>query len=43
MPKPLDDCVKKLIAKGYPKDKAWAICIESTGYRKKNGKWTKKK
>jgi hypothetical protein len=26
MPQWVEDCVKALIAKGYDKDKAWAIC-----------------
>lgn len=29
MPKKLDSCVKKLKAKGYSEDSAWAICTES--------------
>jgi hypothetical protein len=44
LPKKLEDCVKKLIAKGYTKSKAYAICVESTGFKKKKGGgWTKKK
>ena len=43
MPALVDRCVKKLIAKGYSKDSAWAICLKSTGYRKKDGKWVKTK
>jgi len=34
MPEELDRCVKKLIAKGYSEDQAWAICkssIKETG------------
>lgn len=44
MPAKLDRCVDKLKKKGYSEDKAWAICVESTGYKKKKGGgWTKKK
>ena len=44
MPKELDRCVKKLKEKGYDKQKAWKMCIESTGWRpKKGGGWTKEK
>lgn len=44
MPKKLDDCVKKLMAKGKTKSQAYAICSKSTGYKKaKGGKWTKRK
>jgi len=44
MPKKLDDCLKKVMAQGYSKDKAYKICVTSTGWkRKKGGGWTKKK
>jgi hypothetical protein len=44
MPKKLEDCVKKVMAQGKSKSEAYAICSESTGYKKaKGGKWKKKK
>ena len=43
MPAKLERCVKK-VKKKSPKVKAWAICSESTGVkRKKGGGWTKGK
>ena len=46
MPKILDRCVRKVKAKAKKQGKkvnAWAVCSESTGYkRKKGGGWTKK-
>lgn len=41
MPAKLKRCVKKVMAKGAPKDAAWPICVKSTGqkpHRKKKGK-----
>ena len=44
MPQKLDDCVQKMIAKGYSKDAAYGICVKSTGIKKKKGGgWTKGK
>jgi len=43
-PPQLDRCVEQVMAKGYSKDSAYAICVESTGWKKrKGGGWTKKK
>jgi hypothetical protein len=43
MPKKLERCVKKVKKKGSGKD-AWAICVKSTGIKKKKGGgWTKGK
>jgi len=40
----LDRCVKDLKAKGHSESSAYAICVESTGWKKKKGGgWTKKK
>ena len=42
MPKKLEDCVKKVMAQGKSKSEAYAICSESTGYKKAKGnKWKK--
>ena len=44
MPKKLDSCVRKVMAKGKSKSSAYAICSTSTGYkRKKGGGWTKRR
>ncbi len=44
MPKQLDDCVKKVMQKGYTKSQAYAICAKSTGWVKRSGgKWINKK
>ena len=41
MPKVLERCVQKVRAQGNAKN-AYAICVESTGYkRKRGGGWTK--
>jgi len=43
MPKVLDDCVKKLKAKGHSQSSAFAICSKQTGFVKaKGGKWVRK-
>lgn len=44
MPEILENCVKKLIKKGYSKDRAYSICVKQTGIKpKKGGGWTKGK
>jgi hypothetical protein len=44
MPKILDKCVKKVKKQGKSKSSAYAICVKSTGWKKKKGGgWTKKK
>lgn len=44
MPKILEKCVRDIIAKGYKKSSAYAICSKSTGYKKKKGGgWTRRK
>jgi hypothetical protein len=44
MPEVLDRCVKKLMSQGYSKDKAFAICVKSTGWKRgKGGRWVKAK
>ena len=44
MPEVLDRCVKRLMNQGYSKDKAYAICVKSTGWKRgKGGKWIKAK
>jgi len=44
MPEVLDRCVKSLMRKGYSKDRAYAICVKSTGWKRgKGGKWVKMK
>ena len=44
MPKILEDCVSQVKAKGHSESSAYAICVESTGWKKKKGGgWTKKK
>jgi hypothetical protein len=44
MPEVLDRCVKRLMNQGYSKDKAYAICVKSTGWKRgKGGKWVKSK
>jgi len=46
MPKKLDRCVKKVSGEGKSQSSAYAICSESTGYKRtKGGGWknTKKK
>lgn len=44
MPKKLDRCVRKVRKKGASKSRAYAICVESTGIkRKKGGGWTRGK
>lgn len=44
MPAKLERCVRKLRRKGRPKSSAWAICVKSTGIkRKKGGGWTKRR
>lgn len=44
MPEVLDRCVRKVVAKGYDKNRVYAICSKSTGWVKsKGGKWIKKK
>ena len=43
-PQILDRCVKKVKAQGRSESSAYAICVESTGWKKgKGGGWTKKK
>jgi len=43
MPKKLERCVKRVSKKKGTKS-AWAICVKSTGWkRKKGGGWTKRK
>lgn len=43
MPEILDRCVSKLMAKGHSKSRAYAICTDSTGWKKKKGGgWTKR-
>ena len=36
MPQILEDCVSKVIAKGIPEDRAWALCKTSIGMSKKD-------
>ena len=44
MPKKIDRCVQKVMAKGHTKASAYAICVTSTGCRRaKGGKWTCRK
>ena len=46
MPAKLERCVRKVRAKSrkYPVKSAWAICVKSTGIKKKKGGgWTKGK
>ena len=44
MPKKLDSCVRKVMAKGKSKSSAYAICSVSTGWkRKKGGGWKKRR
>lgn len=44
MPQILEECVQDLMAKGYAKHSAYAICVTKTGYKKKKGGgWTKRK
>ena len=44
MPAKLERCIRKVVRKGMSRDSAWAICIKSTGIRrKKGGGWTKGK
>lgn len=44
MPKKLDRCVKKVMAKGKTKSQAYGACAKSTGIKqKKGGGWTKGK
>jgi len=46
MPAKLERCVRKVRAKSrkYPVKSAWAICVKSTGIKKKKGGgWTKPK
>jgi len=40
-PKPLERCVRKVRQKGHSKSSAYAICVKSTGWKKKKGGgWT---
>jgi hypothetical protein len=42
MPEVLERCVRKLMRKGHSKSSAYAICSESTGWKKdKGGGWKK--
>jgi len=42
MPAKIDRCVKQLIKQGIHKKEAYAICSDSTGYKKKrNSGWIK--
>jgi len=44
MPAKLERCVKKVKAKSKGKVSAWAVCVKSTGMKKKKGGgWTKGK
>jgi len=44
MPKILDRCVRKVRKSGKSKNRAYAICVSSTGWKKKKGGgWTKRK
>lgn len=44
MPKKLERCVKKVMKQGKDKSSAYAICSESTGWKKgKDNKWIKRK
>jgi hypothetical protein len=37
MPKKLMDCVRELMKKGHDQSSAYAICEESTGWKRKKG------
>ncbi|MDY6957574.1 MAG: hypothetical protein SVK08_00320 [Halobacteriota archaeon] len=45
MPAKLDRCLLKVMKTGkYTKDQAYAICVKSTGWkRKKGGGWTNRR
>lgn len=44
MPAKLERCVNRVMDQGKSKDSAYAICVKSTGCkRKKGGGWTKGK